>query len=242
MQTLLVLDPYHQDDFLFLRLLARRLAGPGSILRPLFLIHGSGERAERLLESAGQDAVRQDGVLRVNSTAEIRLVERGIRESNQRITAAMTEEGVAAVSIQGCDRRLFRSDDTGNQIAVFGDGLVRMAEAGAVPVISMLRAGETNEATEVDPNTAIRALSAALAERGPLRILFLTTDGHPGLRVGGRITPRLSIRHEATRGSLDTAAHTAATSLVGQGYEVWIGNVSGLGDPMEGTVLLQDDP
>ncbi len=237
MQTLLLLDPYHFDDALFLRLLARRLAGPGAALRPLFVAHGSGERAERLLESAGYDAVRRDGVLQSTPGEQQRLVERGIRESNQRIVASLTDEGVAAVSIQGCDRRLFRPE-SGGLTAVLGDDLLRIAAAGAVPVISMLRAETPAAAVEVSPHEAVPALARALNTHGPCRVVFLSVDGYPGLRVDGRFVHRIDGLDDAAALALDPAAGGTARSLTGLELEVWISSASGLAEPVAGTQII----
>ena len=116
MQSLYVvsLDRHHLGDDLFLKSLAQHVAEAGTDGPTCLLVHGSGEKVERTLEAKGYFPDRTGGVLDVESEGQRRLVERAVREMNQEIVAALTDEVVSTVGIQGVDRGLFRKEADGS--------------------------------------------------------------------------------------------------------------------------------
>ena len=108
---LLYLDRYHLGDEIFINNLAQRMhhAPAGDPL--CLIVHGSGEKVERTLESQGFFPERTGGVLDVTEPEQIRLVERAVRETNQKLVATLTDEVVPAVGIQGVDRNLLRLEE-----------------------------------------------------------------------------------------------------------------------------------
>ncbi|RMH60596.1 MAG: acetylglutamate kinase, partial [Bacteroidetes bacterium] len=138
MTYVLYLDAYHLGDPLFLQGLARWVAQAGPQRPPLWLVHGSGERAERLLEAQGLFPERSGGVWAVTRPEERALVERALRETNRTIVATLTDAVVPAVGIHGVDRNLMRRQADGT-VVIGRIGWVReLARQRVVPVLSTL--------------------------------------------------------------------------------------------------------
>src|SRR5690606_7320260 len=105
---LFYLDRYHLEP-LFIQTLARSITSAGADKRPAprgLFVHGSGERAERMLEGEGFDVHRTQGVLEVHSAQEARIVHRAVVETNRAIAAILTNTVVPAVGLRGYDRHL----------------------------------------------------------------------------------------------------------------------------------------
>lgn len=160
---LLYLDRHHQEDLLFVPQLARTLAAAGPRRPRTALVHGSGEYVERMLEGQGRFVERAAGGALVPGDAEeARLVERGVREMNQKLVATLTDELVPAVGVQGADRGLLRHD---GDAVVLGRGgwLCDLAAQGVVPVVSALAQGAAG-ASEAAPGAALAALAGACSD------------------------------------------------------------------------------
>ncbi|WP_412063242.1 hypothetical protein [Rubrivirga sp. IMCC45206] len=129
----LYLDPYFLGDPLFLPGLARDLAARGE---GLVLVHGSGERGERALESMGLFPTATAGVWATDSDEARAAVERATRELNRQIAAELNEAGVASIRATGADRGLIRAGGDGIEAgnvawlgATVGHGVVAVVAA-----------------------------------------------------------------------------------------------------------------
>jgi len=187
MQDLYVvyLDRSHLGDELFLKSLAQFFAEGKSGEPPCLLVHGSGEKVERTLESKGYFPERTDGVLDVEGEDQRRLVERAVRETNQEIVAALTDEVVSTVGIQGVDRNLLGRDDEGTITASNAGWLAALIKQRVVPVVSALVETADGTADEVWAADVAVALARALsASFDPVMTVLTASDG-PGLRKNG---------------------------------------------------------
>ena len=187
MQSLYIvyLDRPHLGDELFLKSLAQHFAQGKSGEPPCLLVHGSGEKVERTLESKGYFPERTDGVLDVEGEEQRRLVERAVRETNQEIVAALTDEVVSTVGIQGVDRNLLGVDEEGGITATSVGWLAALIKQRVVPVVSALvedGEGPVEEVWAADVTVALaQALSASF---DPILTVLTGADG-PGLRENG---------------------------------------------------------
>lgn len=173
---LVYLDRHHLGDSLFLKSLAQHFAEGTSGEPACVLLHGSGEKVERTLEAQGYFPERSEGVLNVESPEQRRLVERAVRETNQEIVAALTDEVVSTVGIQGVDRNLLERDEEGAVRASNVGWITALIKQRVLPVISALV--EDVEATrEVSASEAIVALAQAFEESfDPVVCAFTKTD------------------------------------------------------------------
>ncbi|HET6569153.1 MAG TPA: hypothetical protein VFG50_14395 [Rhodothermales bacterium] len=181
---ILYIDRYHLDDSLFLQALARMLAVAGLSRPACLLVHGSGEQAERRLEGEGFDVKREGRVLVAGTAAEQAIVERAVRESNQRLVSVLTNSVVHAVGLQGADRGLVQVHEDG-AIGVGKVGWIRdLAQKRAVPVISASsRIRETGAVVEADAaEVAVRL--AETCGRDEATVVFFTKGGKPGIPQG----------------------------------------------------------
>jgi isopentenyl phosphate kinase len=172
---LLYLDRHHLGDDLFLKSLAQHFAeGPSG--EPLcLLVHGSGEKVERTLEAQGVFPERTEGVLNVDGEEQRRLVERAVREVNQEIVAALTDEVVSTVGIQGVDRNLLGRDAEGRLQALNAGWVATLLKQRVVPVVSALV--EDEQVEEVWAADVLVALAEALsASFDPVACVLTRTD------------------------------------------------------------------
>ena len=180
---LIYLDRYHLGDELFIDELAQRLhrapTGPPSC----GIIHGSGEKVERTLESQGLFPERTNGTIDVDDAKTRQLVERSVRESNQEIVAALTDEVVPTVGIQGVDRSLFQLETDGHLIVSKVGWVAALIKQRVVPVVSALAHHPTEgHVQELAPAQATTALAQALAEEDlNVTVVFFTQTGQSGL-------------------------------------------------------------
>ncbi|ARA92950.1 hypothetical protein AWN76_007100 [Rhodothermaceae bacterium RA] len=186
MTYVLYLDAYHLGDPLFLQGLARWVAQAGPQRPSLWLVHGSGERAERLLEAQGLFPERSGGVWAVTRPEERALVERALRETNRTIVATLTDAVVPAVGIHGIDRNLMRRQADGT-VVVGRIGWVRdLARQRVVPVLSTLvtdaASGQPGEAAA---GAVLRALAEAMRPEAMTAVALLKADT-PGIRQEGK--------------------------------------------------------
>lgn len=173
------IDRYHQEDPLFLRGLAWALKSEHAQTPPFILVHGSGERVERQLEAEGLIPARNDGVLMAASELERALIERSIRETNQKMVAVLTDQLISSVGIQGTDRNLLRIKEDGELEVGAITWIKHLAEKRIVPVISALAVDQpTNRIVEVDVARMLGALSLSSSPREPMSVVFFSKTDH----------------------------------------------------------------
>lgn len=196
---ILYLDDYHAGDVLFLQTLARALGRWNARPAPV-LVHGSGEAAERALESKGIFRTREGGLLPVESPEEHRLVNQAGKLLNQHILAVLNDAVVSAVGVVGTQRRTLMVED-GRVAASGAEWILAMVRQGVVPVLAAFareaRSGATGEVPIAD---AVAAL-AAMFGVDDTEIVFFTRTNLPGIMEGGRPRPRI----EASDPRLDEA-------------------------------------
>lgn len=175
---LLHLDRHHLGDELFLKSLAQKFSDAGPGAPPCLIVHGSGEKVERTLESQGHFPERTNGVLDVEGDEQRRLVERAVREVNQEIVATLTDEVVSTVGVQGVDRGLLQRDEEGQLRAQSVGWVSALLKQHVVPVVSALvddpETGEVREGWAVE---ALVALARALEDSfDPVACVFTTAE------------------------------------------------------------------
>lgn len=239
MQTLYIvyLDRHHLGDELFLKSLAQHFAEGASGEPACLLVHGSGEKVERTLEAKGFFPERSGGVLDVETDEQRRLVERAVRETNQELVAALTDEVVSTVGIQGVDRNLLGLDEEGHVEASNVGWLAALLKQRVVPVVSALVEQEQEGTQEVWAADVVIALAKALTSSfDPVACGFTTAD-QPGLHdaTGMKETVGVDVLDD-----LDEVPEPDAFRHIQQaGIPVLLTNVQGLlaGDEPRGTRL-----
>lgn len=237
MQTLYLvyLDRHHLGDALFLKSLAQHFAEGASGEPACVLVHGSGEKVERTLESQGYFPERSGGVLQIEGEEQRRLVERAVRETNQEIVAALTDEVVSTVGIQGVDRNLLRRGADGEVQVENAGWVTALVKQRVLPVVSALVEDEDGTTQEVDAAEAVGALADAFkASFDPVACALTTTD-QPGLLTAE------GVREEAPIDALgdEVPDPSAVRRLHEAGVPVLVTNLQGLlaGDEPTGTRL-----
>ncbi|PSQ95661.1 MAG: acetylglutamate kinase [Bacteroidetes bacterium SW_9_63_38] len=215
MQTLYVvyLDRPHLGDELFLKSLAQYFAESKSGEPPCLLVHGSGEKVERTLESKGHFPERTDGVLEVEGEDQRRLVERAVRETNQEIVAALTDEVVSTVGIQGVDRNLLGVEADGSVTASNVGWLAALIKQRVVPVVSALVETDDGTVEEVWAADVVLALVRVLSASFDPAITVLSGADAPSRRDNGSAREETSIDEFSDEDGAEVAAvkrmHTA---------------------------------
>lgn len=183
---LLYLDRYHLDDLLFMQALARSLAGAGQAVPPCVIVHGSGEQAERMLEGEGVFVERDGGVLRGTSPAEAALLERALRETNQKLVGMLIDAVVYAVGVQGANRSLLYLGADGRPAAGKTGWVRELASKRAVPVVAAtVHDPQHQHLCEVDVAEAVVILGNAFNAGGEgVEVVFFTKTNRPGLLDG----------------------------------------------------------
>ena len=170
------LDPYFLGDPLFVPGLARDVAARAA---GLVLVHGSGERGERALESLGRMPTARDGVWDAEDDEGRAVVERATRDLNREIAHELNEAGVSAIRVMGADRGLLKLRDGAVEAGKTG-WLGDLVGQGVVAVVASLVEGEAG-AVEADAARAAGVLAASLGAR----LVLLTTRS---LETGGPVS------------------------------------------------------
>jgi len=223
---LIYLDAYHQGDEIFINELAQRLhkAPAGDPL--CMVVHGSGEKVERTLESQGLFPERVDGVLDVSEPEHIRLVERAVRETNQKLVAAFTDEVVPTVGIQGVDRNVLQLDDEGAVTAHKVGWVEALLKQRVVPVVSALvNDADGKYVREVNAADAAIALAEAFETVDPT-VVFFTTGTPPGLTDADGVKETVAVEALPDEGPVPEPA--AVHRIVQAGLPALLTSLDGL--------------
>ena len=233
----LYLDRYHLGDPLFLSGFARDVL---AFSRPLVLVHGAGEAAERALEAQGRFPDYDAGVLAVGTDADRALVARTARDLNRRIVHTLNDAGVAAVRLEAGGRGLIRATDGGVEAGNAG-WLQKIVMQGAVPVVVALVGEVGGAAREANGGAVAGVLAAAFAEGGAeAQAVFLTRNGQNGL-----------VEDDSARAEADVAAVSkevveepeAVRAALAAGADVVVSGRSGLRQtPVGGTRIRASAP
>jgi acetylglutamate kinase len=223
---LLYLDDFHAGDPLFLHSLSRGLSRPGTAGR--IVIHGSGEEAQRALESEGIFRMRSQGIIPVESAVEHALVERAIRRLNQKIVGILTEGVVSAVGVMGTQRRLLV---VRGGLLEAGDTtwLLQVVEQGVVPVVAAYAAeADTDRTGEVFLAEAVAALASGIPNVG-VEVVFFTKTNLPGIMRGGEPIREMELRKvDLPNIVLDADGLNAVAE---RGHRILITNTTRFADP-----------
>ena len=201
--TVVYVDPYFLGDPLFVPGLARDLSARDG---GLVLVHGSGERGERALESLGRMPRQSDGVWETDDEAGRAAVEQATRELNRSIVHELNEQGVASIRVLAADRGLVKTA-AGAVEAGRTAWLAELVRQGVVAVVAslVLRGGALVEADvaataaalaralggdafalstrSVEAPVSVRQLDGAVPDPGAVRRLM---GGGAVVRVGPR--------------------------------------------------------
>ncbi len=164
------LDPYFLGDPLFIPGLARDVAARGA---GLVLVHGSGERGERALESLGRMPTATGGAWDAQDDEGRGAVERATRTLTREVVHELNEAGVSAVGLMGADRGLLKRVD-GAVVAGRASWLADLLGHGVVAVVASM-VTTADGVAEVDAATAANVLAGAL----DLAPVALTTRSLP---------------------------------------------------------------
>ena len=176
--TVVLLDPYHLGDPLFISQLARDVAARKE---GLVFVHGSGEAGERALEGRGLVPEQRGGAWAIATDAEAAEVERATRDLNRRIVHEMNEAGVPAVRVMAADRGLVGRSSESALASGRADWLATLVTQGGVAVVASLVAGNAAigaPLTEVDAAETAAVLAAAL---GAVSVVLLVSGRAAGI-------------------------------------------------------------
>lgn len=176
--TLLFFDRYNAEDPLFVADVGRRVAAATKNGLKVLIVHASDDAVERV-----EEAYARAG----SGPSEAGLfVERAIRLTNQSITRRLIDEGVSAVSIQGCDRGLLRSSADGALTTGNTAWLERTIRLGGIPVVSLLALDDERAVSTTGAGAALESITGALAENWSVRLVYFTTNRKSALFDGDK--------------------------------------------------------
>lgn len=192
MLYLLYLDRYHMGEEIFLKNLARTLAGKHGTAPPAMIVHGSGEAAERVLEGEGLFPERRGGVLQVTSPREVELVDRAVRQFNKKLVDLLTDEIVPAVGIQGINRNVLRLTEDGTLVIGNVGWIEQLIEQKTVPVISAVAYDVEGQIREVNAAKAATGISQSLPSLD-VTVVFFTKNNRPGIAADDGIQEEVTV-------------------------------------------------
>lgn len=234
---LLYLDRYHLDDPLFLSSMAQRMKRVKRRLPPLLFLHNSGEQTERLLEAEGYFSKREEGLLHLQTSKELALLERAMRDVNRRIVGTLTDEGVHTVGFHGLDRGLLRIGADGQVSAGRVDWLLDLMLKRVVLVLSTLvQDPQTRQVREESVQSATLAMAPALdGER--IVVVFFTRNDRPGIWEDGAVKKTYPLN--ALSASI-LSEPKAIRAMVTGGFSVLVTSPKGLleGEKPHGTWII----
>ncbi len=226
---ILYLDDYHGGDVLFMQGLSRALARKAWKPAPV-IVHGSGEHAERLMESHGIFRERSNGVLAIESAREHALVERALRGLNQKVVALLTDAVVSSVGVIGAQRNVFLMRE--GRIHAPGAAWVKtICDRGVVPVVAANARDEESGATgELDLTAAVIAFAREATDAiSAVDVVFFTKTNLPGLMREG--APRATVSLDDPAVGEVVPDFRAVQRVVTAGLPVLLTNSNRLSDP-----------
>ncbi|KAJ54790.1 acetylglutamate kinase [Actibacterium mucosum KCTC 23349] len=146
-------------------------------VRPV-IVHGGGPMINEMLEKLGVKSEFVNGK-RVTDAETVRVVEMVLSgQVNKRIVQAINRQGGKGVGLSGKDANLITCTQTNPDLGFVGtpskvqpNVLNNLFEAGMIPVVAPLGAGENGETFNINGDTAAGAIAAALEAD---RLLLLT--------------------------------------------------------------------
>ncbi|HMB92553.1 MAG TPA: hypothetical protein VKP65_16990 [Rhodothermales bacterium] len=238
---LIYLDAYHLDDPLYVPSLARMMGRLRRAVPLCLFLHGSGERAERLLEAEGRFPKKENGRVQARTPQEAALVEKALRQVNRQIVSTLTEEIIHAVGFQGTDRGLLLMDE-GRDVKTGRMGwLVELIQKGAVPVLSALvHHPETAAPYEADLTQVMLAVAHALSQED-VRVVFFSRRDQPGVMVDDVVLDEVALE-AVPAGHLPDPI--AVQAVVEAGFAAFLTSASGLfgAEIPQGTNILRSKP
>ena len=142
------------------------------------IVHGGGPMINEMLEKLGVKSEFVNGK-RVTDAETVRVVEMVLSgQVNKRIVQAINRQGGKGVGLSGKDANLITCTQTNPDLGFVGTPsnvqpavLHKLFEAGMIPVVAPLGAGENGETFNINGDTAAGAVAAALEAD---RLLLLT--------------------------------------------------------------------
>lgn len=224
----------------FLEQLAGQLARL-AVDGPLVVVHGGGQDIAALQARLGLEPVKVDG-LRVTDAESLAVAQMVLSgHTNKHIVRALLAAGIDAVGLSGVDGGLLRCHKkahptvdlglVGEVAAVRVELLVRLLDAGMMPVVSPISLGEDGQIYNVNADEAAGAIAAAL----PAETLDFVSNV-PGVLAGGELLSNLSmdeaealIADGTVSGGMIPKVRTALDALDRGVRRVRIVNLDGLG-------------
>ena len=226
---------------------------------PLVIVHGGGDEVTALQAALGLQAQFVGG-RRVTSAEDIDVVRMALSGSaNKRLVASLVSNGVRAIGLSGEDASLLSATPVDpERLGYVGaphranvELLWHLLDGGYVPVISPVSRNACAGAAAADSLGNAPALNvngddaaAALAVALAAAELLLVADV-PGVMSDGAVIPRLptSMARElmdsgTAAGGMRAKLEAAISAFRGGVERVRIGDLSSIGDPAQGTLLL----
>lgn len=187
-----MVDPKLEQQFAESVLLLRNVG-----LRPI-VVHGGGPEISRNLKALGREPEFVDG-LRVTSSQDMAVVEMVLTGSvNQRLVAALNDQGAPAVGLSGKDGRLIRArklnpghdKDLGHvgEVESIDSSLIDILEReGYIPVVSPVGVGDHGQSFNINADVVAARLASATQA---LKLIYLSDV--PGLMSGDQVVSELT--------------------------------------------------
>lgn len=153
----LCIDHRLEEDLLFWQTLARNIAASPS-RPPMFLVVGSGERAEQLLAGCGGSVHRSRGTLQPESRLEQESIERAAREEGHRIVQVFADSGLSSVGFTGVDRKILIRKKSGHLSVSQMASLTAWCRSGVIPVLMCVGLDTDNKIVDFHPSEVCQAI------------------------------------------------------------------------------------
>ena len=215
----------------------------------LCVVHGGGDEISALQRSLGVEP-RFVGGRRVTTDADLDLLRMSLSgSSNKRLTARIIDAGAPAIGLSGEDAGLIVAEPAapelgrvGKPMMIRGSLIDLLTREGYLPVISPVSRGADGAPLNVNGDDAAAAIAAAT---GASELLLLADV--PGVRNGTGVIRTLDadgaralIASGVADGGMAAKLEAAIRAARSGVPAVRIGDLSALGDPGAGTLLLTE--